>query len=195
MGTSLSLFIPHTPSLLYASAPSPGKQSPPVKHTRSRATCSTQIFCRHLKSKCNWWQRTINHFTGFNSHADLMKSLFCLRPQVRYLTVIGTGPASLRNQQLLTQGSSEQGPSGLPEIPGTCTTRPSAHKLPVHDEFLMVLMKLTLGLSQTLTFLKDSVCQKALILISWIKFVCYLRKPENMASRVWDFWKSIQIIL
>lgn len=111
------------------------------------------IYClnvRHLRKnkKCFRISQdltvTLNLWTCLN--------LFCLTSIENFLS---TGIALLVNQVLLIQKKLfEENESGLeedrdedePEIRET-KTRPSAHKLQVEDEFLMVLMKLQMGLS------------------------------------------------
>ena len=117
--------------------------------------CSHKFSIGHLLSKCTTpkkEEKLFIHFTGFNSHAEFMNTLQFLLPnldrklliywdsEARQTTVIGT-------ETMFDGDCDDPDDFNDEEQNYICLTRPTAHKLLVKDEYLLVLMKFRMGLS------------------------------------------------
>ena len=113
----------------------------------------------HLLSKCTTQkkeERLFNHFTGFNSHGEFMNTLQFLLPNLdRTGLLYGDSHArkdvTIDTETLFQQDNCESDTeTAVDEDESACssstTTRPTAHKLLVENEFLLVLMRLKMGL-------------------------------------------------
>ena len=114
-----------------------------------RIPCLHKFSASHLLSKCTTPKKEdklFTHFTGFNSHGEFMNTA------TRKSIVIDT-------EKLFECGNDDQdGFINDEDQDKTTLTRPSAHKLLVEDEYLLVLMKLRMGLSTTGIDLAERFC-------------------------------------
>ena len=115
-----------------------------------RISCSHKFSVSHLLSKCttpNKEEKLFTHFTGLNSYVDFMGTLqFVLpgldRKQLIYWDSEAGKSSFIDTEKLFEDDQTELDDSDNDEdISDTTMTRPTAHKLPVEDEFLLVLMK------------------------------------------------------
>ena len=99
-------------------------------------------------------EKLFSHFTGFDSYAGFMDTLKFILPNLDSKILVDWDSAAGKSSAIDTEKlfeedeceSETERDEDDPEI-RTTKTRPSAHKLPVEDEFLMSLMKLRMGLS------------------------------------------------
>ena len=125
-----------------------------------RIPCLHGFSVSHLLSKCTTQkkeERLFNHFTGFNSHGEFMNTLQFLLPNLDrtgllYWDSHARKDVTIDTETLFQQDNCESDTeTAVDEDESACssstTTRPTAHKLSVENEFLLVLMRLKMGLS------------------------------------------------
>ena len=120
-----------------------------------RIPCLHKFSVAHLLSKCTTpkkEEKLFTHFTGFNSHGEFMNTLQFLLPNLDRKLLIYWDSEARKNSVTDTETMFDDDCDELEDINeeeqnGTSLTRPTAHKLPVEDEYLLVLMKLRIGLT------------------------------------------------
>ena len=132
-----------------------------------RIPCLHSFSVYHLLSKCTTLskeEKLFTHFTGFNSYVDFMNVLKFLLPNLDRKKLIDI-------EKLFEEGETEGENDGFESE--LTMTRPSAHKLSVEDEFLMLLMKLRMGLSNTDLAERFCVSESTVnnINLTWVNFV------------------------
>ena len=104
-----------------------------------------------MLSKCTTPQKEeklFTHFTGFNSHGEFINTLLFLLPNLDRKMLIYWDTATRKSNVIDTEKLFEEGNNDLDnnnedeDQEKATLTRPSAHKLSVEDEYLLVLMKL-----------------------------------------------------
>ncbi|XP_068696486.1 uncharacterized protein [Montipora foliosa] len=112
-----------------------------------RIPCSHKFSIGHLLSKCTTpkeEEKLFTHFTGFNSHETMFDG-----------------------------DCDDPGDFNDEEQNDICLTRPTAHKLPVEDEYLLVLMKLRMGLSVVDLGERFNIAESTVnnIFLTWINYL------------------------
>ena len=118
------------------------------------------FFVSHLLSKCaaqKKEERLFSHFTGFNSHNEFMNTLQFLLPNLDrtgllYWDSHARKDVTIDTETLFQHDSCESDTeTAVDEDESECslstTTRTAAHKVSVENGFLLVLMRLKMGLS------------------------------------------------
>jgi len=150
-----------------------------------RITCEHRFSVGHLLSKCTTSSNELklfSHFTGFNSYAEFIDTLRFLLPdldrkKLSYWDSAAGKSTVIDCEKLFEEGFEEVNvEDDGEEIEANYTasmTRPSSHKLPVQDEFLMVMMKLRMGLSNIDLSERFSVSESTVnnILMTWLNFM------------------------
>ena len=121
-----------------------------------RIPCSHKFSVAHLLSKCitpKIEEKLFTHFTGFCSHGEFMNTLRFVLPNLdRKLLIYWDSEArknSVIDTERLFDGDLDD-PDDMndqEEQNESTFTRPTAHKLAVEDEYLLVLMRLRMGLT------------------------------------------------
>ena len=124
--------------------------------TTSEFPCSHKFSVAHLLSKCitpKIEEKLSTHFTGFSSHGEFMNTLQFVLPNLdRKLLIYWDSEArknSVIDAERLFDGDLDD-PDDIndqEEQNESTFTRPTAHKLAVEDEYLLVLMRLRMGLT------------------------------------------------
>ena len=148
-----------------------------------RVPCLHRFSLSHLLSKCTTpskEEKMFSHFTGFDSYAGFMDTLKFILPNLDRKLLIYWDSTAGKSSVIDTEKLFEENESDLeedrdedePEIRET-KTRPSAHKLQVEDEFLMVLMKLRMGLSNIDLGERFNLSDSAVnnILLTWLNYI------------------------
>ena len=111
----------------------------------------------HLLSKCTMPKKEellITHFTEFNSHGEFINTLQFLLPNLGREMLIywnsKAGKSSVIDTETMFQDGNDEPDhnNDNEEENGTTMTHPTARNLSVEDEYLLVLMKLKMGLSE-----------------------------------------------
>ncbi|KAM7430037.1 hypothetical protein ABFA07_019195 [Porites harrisoni] len=146
-----------------------------------RIPCSHKFSVGHLLSKCTTpkkEEKLFTHFTGFNSHGEFMNTLQFLLPNLdRKLLIYWDSEA--RQTTVIDTETMFDGDCNDPddfnddEQNDICLTRPTAHKLPVEDEYLLVLMKLRMGLSVVDLGERFNIAESTVnnIFLTWINYL------------------------
>ena len=144
-----------------------------------RIPCLHSFSVYHLLSKCTTLakeEKLFTHFTGFNSYVDFMNVLKFLLPNLDRKNLIYWGSEAGKSsvidiEKLFDEGETEGENDGFERE--STMTRPSAHKLSVEDEFLMLLMKLRMGLSNIDLAERFCVSESTVnnINLTWVNFV------------------------
>ncbi|XP_058946272.2 uncharacterized protein [Pocillopora verrucosa] len=143
-----------------------------------RIPCLHSVSVYHLLSKCTTLakEELFTHFTGFNSYVDFMNVLKFLLPNLDRKNLIYRGSEAGKSsvidiEKLFDEGETEGENDGFERE--STMTRPSAHKLSVEDEFLMLLMKLRMGLSNIDLAERFCVSESTVndINLTWVNFV------------------------
>ncbi|PFX25192.1 THAP domain-containing protein 1 [Stylophora pistillata] len=144
-----------------------------------RIPCLHSFSVYHLLSKCTTLskeEKLFTHYTGFNSYVDFMNTLRFLLPNLDRKNLIywdsEAGKSSVIDIEKLFEEGETEGENDCVERESTMT-RPSAHKLSVEDEFLMLLMKLRMGLSNIDLAERFCVSESTVnnINLTWVNFV------------------------
>ena len=148
-----------------------------------RVPCLHRFSLSHLLSKSTTpskEEKMFSHFTGFDSYAGFMDTLKFILPNLDRKLLIYWDSTAGKSSVIDTEKLFEENESDLeedrdedePEIRET-KTRPSAHKLQVEDEFLMVLMKLRMGLSNIALGERFNLSDSAVnnILLTWLNYI------------------------
>jgi len=122
-----------------------------------RIRCLHKFSVSHLLSKCTTSKKEekfFSHFTGFNSHIEFMNTLQFLLPNLNRKMLIywdtATRKCNIIDTEKVFEGddnNQDNNDNDDDSQNSTTLTRPTAHKLSVEDEYLLVLMKLRMGLS------------------------------------------------
>jgi len=147
-----------------------------------RIPCLHKFSVSHLLSKCTTLKKEdkfFTHFTGFNSHGEFMNTLQFLLPNLDRKMLIYWDTATRKSividtEKLFECGNDDQdGFNDDEELDTTTLTRPSAHKLSVEDEYLLVLMKLRMGLSTIDLAERFCVTESTVvnIFLTWINYL------------------------
>ena len=147
-----------------------------------RIPCLHKFSAFHLLSKCTTPKKEdklFTHFTGFNSHGEFMNTLQFLLPKLGRKMLIYWDTATRKSividtEKLFECGNDDQDVSNEDEDQDNTTlTRPSAHKLSVEDEYLLVLMKLRMGLSTIDLAERFCVTESTVvnIFLTWINYL------------------------
>ena len=147
-----------------------------------RIPCLHKFSASHLLSKCTTPKKEdklFTHFTGFNSHGDFMNTLQFLLPNLDRKMLIYWDTATRKSividtEKLFECGNDDQdGFIDDEDQDNTTLTRPSAHKLSVEDEYLLVLMKLRMGLSTIDLAERFCVTESTVvnIFLTWINYL------------------------
>ena len=144
-----------------------------------RIPCLHSFSVYHLLSKCislTKEEKLFIHFAGFNSYVDFMNVLKFLLPNLDRKNLIYWGSKAGKSsmidiEKLFDEGETEGENDGFER--GSTMTRPSAHKLSVEDKFLMLLMKLRMGLSNIDLAERFCVSESTVnnINLTWVNFV------------------------
>ena len=148
-----------------------------------RVPCLHRFSLSHLLSKSTTpskEEKMFSHFTGFDSYAGFMDTLKFILPNLDRKLLIYWDSTAGKSSVIDTEKLFEENESDLeedrdedePEIRET-KTRPSAHKLQVEDEFLMVLMKHRMGLSNIALGERFNLSDSAVnnILLTWLNYI------------------------
>ena len=121
-------------------------------------------------------EKLCTHFTGFNSYVDFMNLLKFLLPNLErkkliYWDIEAGKSSVIEMEKLLDEGETAGENAGFERE--STMTRPSAQKLSVEDEFLMLLMKLRMGLSNIDLAERFCVSKSTvnIINLTWVNFV------------------------
>ena len=149
----------------------------------SRIPCLHSFSVSHLLSKCitpRKEEKLFSQFTGFNSHGEFMNTLQFVLPNLDRKILIYWDTATRKNSIIDTEtmfGGDIVEPDDSSDDDedqyGTTLTRPTAHKLSVEDEYLLVLMKLRMGLSVIDLAERFSVSESTVnnIFLTWINYL------------------------
>ena len=148
-----------------------------------RVPCLHHFSLSHLLSKCTTpskEEKMFSHFTGFDSYPGFKDTLKFILPNLDRKLLTFWDSTAGKSSVIDTEKLFEENESDLeedrdedePEIRET-KTRPSAHKLQVEDEFLMVLMKLRMGLSNIDLGERFNLSDSAVsnILLTWLNYI------------------------
>ncbi|RMX46662.1 hypothetical protein pdam_00019043, partial [Pocillopora damicornis] len=152
---------------------------------------SHRIPCLHSfsLSKCTTLakeEKLFTYFTGFNSYVDFMNVLKFLLPNLDQKNLIYWGSEAGKSsvidiEKLFDEGETEGENDGFERE--STMTRLSAYKLSVEDEFLMLLMKLRMGLSNIDLAERFCVSESTVnnINLTWVNFVYteFIKKYPN----------------
>ena len=138
-----------------------------------RIPCIHKFSVSHLLSKSTTPKtedKLFTHFTGFNSHDEFMNTLQFLLPNLDRKNLIYWD--TVDTEKLFECGNGDQDEDE--DQDKTTLTRPSAHKLSVEDEYLLVLMKLRMGLSTLDLAERFCVTESTVvnIFLTWINYLC-----------------------
>ena len=147
-----------------------------------RIPCLHKFSASHLLSKCTTPKtedKLFTHFTGFNSHGEFMNTLQLLLPNLDRKMLIYWDTATRKSfvidaEKLFECGNDDQdGFIDDEDNDNTTLTRPSAHKLSVEDEYLLLLMKLRMGLSTIDLAERFCVTESTVvnIFLTWINYL------------------------
>jgi len=144
-----------------------------------RIPCLHRFSLSHLLSKCTTpskEDKLFSHFTGFDSYAGFMDTLKFILPNLNRKLIIYWDSIAGKSSVIDTEKLFEEGEIDTADVDDETSetkTRPSAHNLPVEDEFLMLLMKLRMGLSNIDLGERFNVSDSTVnnILLSWINYV------------------------
>ena len=147
-----------------------------------RIPCLHKFSVSHLLSKCTTPKKEdklFTHFTGFNSHGEFMNTLQFLLPNLDRKMLIYWDTATRKSividtEKLFECGNDDQdGSINDEDQDNTTLTRPSAHKLSAEDEYLLVLMKLRMGLSTIDLAERFGVTESTVvnIFLTWINYL------------------------
>ena len=144
-----------------------------------RIPCLHSFSVYHLLSKCTTLakeEKLFTYFTGFNSYVDFMNVLKFLLPNLDQKNLIYWGSEAGKSsvidiEKLFDEGETEGENDGFERE--STMTRLSAYKLSVEDEFLMLLMKLRMGLSNIDLAERFCVSESTVnnINLTWVNFV------------------------
>ena len=150
----------------------------------SRIPCLHSFSVSHLLSKCitpSKEEKLFTHFTGFNSHGEFMNNLQFVLPNLDRKILIYWDTATRKNSIIDTETMfggdivepDDSNDDDDEDQNGTTLTRPTAHKLSVEDKYLLVLMKLRMGLSVIDLAETFSVSESTVnnIFLTWINYL------------------------
>ena len=155
--------------------------------------CMHAFSLSHLISKCTTakkHKKLFAHFTGFSSQEHFLETLIFLLPNLDRKNLVYWGTKEARNplldmERILNDEDDANDRMGLDCRPrerkiGTINN----HKLPVKDEFLLVMMKLRMGLSDIDLAERFNLSQSTVsgILITWINYLQCPWLSKNMAN-------------
>lgn len=147
------------------------------------ASCSHRFSVSHLRSKCTSRKKEVKlftHFTGFNSYEDFDNSLqFVLpgldRTRLIYWQTKQRISSTIDTEKLFEFDSTEaEGQSAeMTDDEGFQNDTRDAHKLPVEDEYLLLLMKLRMGLTNIDLAERFCISDGTVnnILLTWINYL------------------------
>ena len=144
--------------------------------------CMQAFSFSHLISKCTTAkkrEKLFAHFTGFSSQQRFLETLKFLLPNLdrKNLVYLGTKEASNRllvMERILNDEDDANDSMGLECKPRERKIRTiNNHKLPVKDEFLLVMIKLRMGLLDIDLAERFNLSQSTVsgILITWINYL------------------------
>jgi len=155
-----------------------------------------------LLSKCTTPKKEellITHFTELNSDGEFINTLQFLLPNLGRKMLIywdsKAGKSSVIDTETMFQDGNDEPDHNNDdeEEDGTTMTRPTARKLLVADEYLFVLIKLKMGLSQIDLGKMFSVTSSTAnnVFLTWINhlYLCYTWESQDMASQRYHFTK------
>ena len=182
---------------------------------RWRIPCSHKFSVAHLLSKCTTptkEEKLFTQFTGFNIYGEFMNAFQLLLPNLdRKLLIYWDSEAkkkilSLIQKQCLMVIMTTQMILTMKNKMKLVTVRPAAHNLPVEEEYLLVLMKLRMGVSVVDLGDRFNIAENKVnnIFLTWINYMyvtlgsikiwshrdTFLQTPHLQNS-----WRSIQMIL
>ena len=146
-----------------------------------RIPCSHKFSAAHLLSKCTTpkkEEKLFTHFTGFNFHGESMNTLqFLLQNLDRKLLIYWDNEA--RKSTVIDTETTFDGDYDDPddfndeEQNYISLTPPAAHKLPVEDKYLLVLMKLRTGVSVVDLGERLNIAESTVnnIFLTWINYL------------------------
>ena len=149
----------------------------------SRIPCLHSFSVSHQLSKCitlRKEEKLFTHFTGFNSHGEFLNTLQFVLPNLDRKILIYWDTATRKNSIIDTEtmfggdiAEPDDSNDDDEDKNGTTLTRPTAHKLSVEDECLLVLMKLRMGLSVIDLAERFSVSESTVnnIFLTWINYL------------------------
>ena len=123
---------------------------------KERIPCEHRFSVPHLLSNCTSQQREENiftHFTGFNSYQEFKSSLEFVWPDLHRSRLIywdskAGRSSTIDTEQLFDKIKEDEADSDTPDQEDIQNkTRDGAHKFPVEDKYLMLCMKLRMGLT------------------------------------------------
>ena len=169
-----------------------------------RIPCSHKFSVAHLLSKCTTpkkEEKLFTHFTGFNSHGDFMNTLHLLFPNLDRKLLIYWDSEARKNRvtdtETMFDGDCDE-PEDIKDEEdqnGTSFTRPTAHKLPVEDEYLLVLMKLRMGLTVIDLGERFGITESNYLYVTLGSIKCGHIGTSCYKTHLQNAWRSIQITL
>ena len=130
----------------------------------------------HLLSKCTTKSKEsklFTHFAGFNSHEEFMNSLRFVLPgldrgRLIYWDTKAGRSTTIDTEKLFDENGDDQSGEEV-----KTKTRDSAHKLPIEDEYLLLLMKLRMGLTNIDLGERFNIAESTVnnILLTWINYL------------------------
>ena len=153
--------------------------------------CSHSFGVKHLLSKCTTKkkeEKLFKHFTGFNDHRRFQQALNFALPDMnrKHLNYRNSGVSEdIDTSKLYDSESGDECQDTLNVKSGRAT-----HKLSVEDEFLLLMMKLRMGLSQIHLGEHFNISEGLvnIIFLTWINFLYIFFGQIKM-------WPHRQIIL
>ena len=151
---------------------------------RWRIPCSHKFSVAHLLSKCTTptkEEKLFTQFTGFNIYGEFMNAFQLLLPNLDRKLLIYWDSEAKKNTVIDTKtmfdGDYDDPDDFNDEEQNEISyTRPAAHKLPVEEEYLLVLMKLRMGVSVVDLGERFNIAENKVnnIFLTWINYMSHL---------------------